>query len=179
MNSAIEKSQSSPDSSIPSTQYQGRNALFHKSAFVTSDAFSDVRQQFGLAGIIADGTKSGVLSAFREMMATREAVNGNAAGFTKASYETGGDDNPAVAAGRRIGRAERASRGDFGGDLPDVGASNQSLGHPGVVMLGVPVTTLAGSLLTRPETWYVTRTVDTLAPYILVAGLAVIVKGRR
>ncbi len=107
------------------SSYEGDgNGLFHRTSFTGTPATGST---FGLAGIISDGTKSGVIAAFREMMATNEAANGNASGgFQEASYETGGFDSPAVAAGRHIGRG---GGGTDSGDLPDVGASNQSLGH--------------------------------------------------
>jgi hypothetical protein len=75
--------------------------LFHRTAFSTGQAATG--STFGLAGIIADGTKSGVLAAFREMMATQSVANNNSApGIVQASYETGGD-SPAVVAGRALG----------------------------------------------------------------------------
>ncbi len=120
----------SPPTSLPATPPRSSaSGLFRKSAFITGDS-PRASTYIGLAGIISDGTKSGVIAAFREMMATNEAANGNAgAGFTQASYETGGFDSPAVAAGRRIGRAERS--GSDSGNLEDGGAYNERLGRVG------------------------------------------------
>lgn len=116
------------------------NGLLHLTAYSNSETTSQLRESLGLAGIIADGTKSGVLAAFREMMATNDTPN-SAGGFMQASYETGGgaggfggdggsagglggsggrgyrvfpgysDDNPAAAAGRRIGRLDGSNSG--------------------------------------------------------------------
>ncbi len=91
----------------PSSFVGDGNGLFQRTAY--GDPVmraSDV----GLSGLISDGTKSGVLAAFRELMAGNEAGQPSASGggFINASYETS-DDSPAVRAGRAIGRLDGSS----------------------------------------------------------------------
>jgi hypothetical protein len=97
------------------------NPLFHKSAFITGEPARN-STYVGFEGIIADGTKTGVLAAFREMMATGDAANAaSGGGFTNASFETGGTSvggfGGAHEAGRRIGNAD-GSRRPLGHDRP-------------------------------------------------------------
>ena len=109
LNSALKKSQSGTDSSLSAPEYQGRNAnwLLHKSAFITGDdgGFGSGGSDY-LGEVILNGTKSGVLAAFRELMAGNEAGQPSASGsgFQKASYESSGDDP--VSVGRAIGRLD-------------------------------------------------------------------------
>ncbi|QAY95102.1 hypothetical protein CWB41_04640 [Methylovirgula ligni] len=91
----------------PSSFEGNSNGLFQRTSYGdpvmrASDA--------GLAGLISDGTKSGVLAAFRELMAGNEADQSSAGGgFAKASYETSGGDP--VAVGRAIGRLDGSASG--------------------------------------------------------------------
>jgi hypothetical protein len=112
----------------PSDQ-QPDSGLFQKSAFITGDA--PRRSTYvGFAGIIADGTKAGVLAAFRELMATNEANSNTAGGFTQASYETGGGSGLGGSGGFGFGRRGGGSAlgNSDSGNLEDGGAYNERLG---------------------------------------------------
>ncbi len=78
------------------------NGLFQRTAFSTAATGAT----FGLTGIIADGTKSGVLAAFRELMAASAA-----GGIQKADYVTD-DASPVTRAARAIGRQD-GSTGNY------------------------------------------------------------------
>jgi hypothetical protein len=118
------------------------NSLFHKSAFVTG---GDAGGSYGLVGIITDGTKAGVLAAFRELMALQDAkaAGSGSPGIMNASFETGGGDGGGSGfgggysgGGSRAGRLGGSGGGD--GDLlgPDTPTGSASLGRGAKGMQG-------------------------------------------
>lgn len=96
---------------------QERRRLFHNAAYTDEASAATGSAAFGLGKMIAEGTKAGVLAAFREMMAEREAEAGAAgARFSAASLGGGGEGGVyGGSGGHRYGGGGRVSSKGFTG----------------------------------------------------------------